>query len=222
MKTLTWMSFTVLLLASCQDSGLTSEERFWKWFADHSEEHLDAFSPEKVDDQVSDQTVFLEISDQLSKVNPAFSPFIGGPRDQKEREFIVTVLGDASLFDEVDSFIDSAPEIDGWKFIALKPALTTNPGIVIRTGTIEIKLDDARFVPSRRSDGRVDVKQYLHPGIDANTPNAKGLARALTVDYLGERLAGEVLGEVQIGDLEEAPEEAVPFLELKKTLNPEG
>ena len=59
---------------------------------------------------------------------------------------------------------------------------------------------------------------FLHKGIDGDTKGATGFARTITIDFLGERLAGTILGEVQIEGLENVPDDAIPLLEIKAVL----
>ncbi|MGY8643694.1 MAG: hypothetical protein ACKVJU_21700 [Verrucomicrobiales bacterium] len=216
------IAVALAFLSSCEKTQPNAE--FWDWFSENSQEFLEVFESENQEKKQDDETLrkknehsFKVIVERLKTVNPAFSPYIGGSKDELNRNFIITVFGDAELFDEVDAFVNSAPQIEGWNFIALKSHQTPSPASVIRTGTLEIKLDDARFVATTNS-GTHDVTIFLHKGIDGDTKGATGFARTITIDFLGERLAGTILGEVQIEGLENVPDDAIPLLEIKAVL----
>lgn len=213
-------------VASCSDpSDKTAAQEFWDWFTPKSENYARLYTWEQREKETGSPDsrpsgiAMKEISAQLQKIHPAFSPFLGGGKDDEKRNFIVSVSGDSSLFGEVDNFIKNAPENDHWNFIALKPRTLISPGTVIQTGDSTIPLDNARFTFEQNSSGLADLVVYLHPEFDSTIPRVDGFVKTLCVDMIGERLAGTALGDVVVKKLTEVPDDALPFLKLGDTLD---
>lgn len=222
------LSTLLLLFPVRGQDGATNG--FWAWFAERSPDFSKIFSHanqvKKREDpaiKAENDEAYESIVSHLKQVHPRFSPFVGG-QGENDRELIVTVFGRAELFPAVDQFVASAPEIPGWRVIALKPAMSPDPGSIIRTGTVEIPLDDSKFVyrESKTSPGKYDIAVYLKEGLDDKDEGAPGFARTLTIDFLGERLAGSILGEVVIVDLAKAPPNASPFVKIASIIGQTG
>lgn len=87
-------------------------EAFWTWFAAHKSE----FSKLTLDDPFWD--IALE---ELKKVDQNLW-FELSRDDGTVREFIVTAEGQVSAFPIAEELVHRVPNMEGWVFIALKPA----------------------------------------------------------------------------------------------------
>jgi len=118
-----------MTIPAYSDESKDAKSAFWPWFQTRESEFAKLFSYEtgaaaqddpklqkKIEDTVG------EVGAKLRSVHPEFSPFFGFSGGSNE--MIITVHGQAEHFKAVDDFVDSAPEIKGWKFVALKKPLS--------------------------------------------------------------------------------------------------
>ncbi len=105
-------------------------DAFWKWFARHESCYrLEQWSPQ----------TFLEAAlVQLYAFDPCLKLLVGG-QPGGPIELIVTADGDIALFVQVFELVAAAPEIEGWKFTALKQGMGM--------GDVRIEMDDQEFSP---------------------------------------------------------------------------
>ena len=88
-------------------------EEFWAWFASHIHEFSRLELP--------DEHFWALALQHLKKVDGHF--WFELSRDRHPvREFIVTAEGHTDAFPIAEEFVRLAPNIEGWAFIALKPA----------------------------------------------------------------------------------------------------
>jgi hypothetical protein len=108
---------------------------FWSWFQEN-EDRLAAISGH--DDPFLDSVV-----EKLQEINEGL--FLEVAINCVPKEFVITAAGDTKLFPFVDILASSAPAIDGWKFVALKPAM----GFDFRTDYegVEYKPKEMWFLP---------------------------------------------------------------------------
>ena len=100
-----------ILLIYIPVNSLASENEFWKWFQ---------FNKNEIESINSgDEEILDEIRINLHKYNDKLYFELSNKTDPKE--FIITAEGDREQFDSVFELVHAAPNIDGWKIIALKP-----------------------------------------------------------------------------------------------------
>ena len=92
---------------------MSSEENFWKWF-EKNRSRIEAYKPD-------DENTLDEILENLHKYNNSLAFEFSINREPNE--FVITSEGDPEHFDSVIKLVSSAPDIEGWKIIAFKPAL---------------------------------------------------------------------------------------------------
>lgn len=87
---------------------------FWDWFSAEECRFRNIETPEK-------EVLLSELQEHIQQFHPQLWFEIGGDA-AGPRELIITAEGNISLFPEVRRLVFAAPRIDGWKFIAFKPA----------------------------------------------------------------------------------------------------
>src|SRR4051812_9694410 len=87
---------------------------FWRWFAKHQARFRSVEVPEK-------EGLLDEIQHHLHAYCPDLFFEIGG-FPGGTTELIITAAGRRALFPQVRELVSAAPPIDGWSFIAFKPA----------------------------------------------------------------------------------------------------
>jgi hypothetical protein len=100
--------------------GMASEssniQTFWRWFADHQPE-LHALSHA--------EEAFWDVAlEHLKKVDGRLWFELSEKEEEDDcRDFVVTAEGYVEAFPVVEALIAVAPAIEGWRFLALKPAM---------------------------------------------------------------------------------------------------
>ena len=92
--------------------AMSSEGDFWEWF-ESNQTKVEAY-------KVGDEQILNEIMASLHKYNSSL--YFEFSTNSEPKEFIITAEGDPQQFDSVMKLVSSAPNIEGWKFIAFKPA----------------------------------------------------------------------------------------------------
>ena len=110
------MSFLSKILGK-KESPITSYNDFWDWFLKHEKEFFKVVQ----NGENIDQSFFKKLSPKLDEIHEEIY-FLAGMFDEHTAELILTPDGAIRNIFLVEELVDSAPEINGWKFTALKPA----------------------------------------------------------------------------------------------------
>ena len=209
-----------MVVSACSEKAKPTETSFWPWFKSQKSELADLFSYEtgaagqnnpdlhkKMEDTVA------EVGGKLRKVHPEFSPFFGYSDDTNT--LTITVNGQAEHFAAVDDFVAAAPEVEGWKFIALKQPLSLGADTEIQSGTAKLKVVDWRYTKTKNSNGAFNFVIYVPNKVSDDAEGFKSLFSQLTRDFLGERFASTAVGEITVRQLpDSAPEGLLPFIDI--------
>ncbi len=172
--------------------------QFWSWF-ERSLGRLRALAEEGINDGILD-----ECHDQLKSIHPELYFEIGGDPGGP-LEMIVSALGDPALFDLVDDVIEAAPVLEGWVWMALKPA----QGIGFRTTFEGLELDPKRmwFFPLENKSGDLGLHVSMPDLLPADTDRFKRGSRIVLETVLGERAFAEEVKMVDAVLLPDSPDE---------------
>ena len=158
------------------------------------------------------------IEEQLRRVHPQFVPFVGGGEGQPV-ELVVSVSGQAEYFPAVKEFVAQAPEIPGWRIVALKQPLQPSETWVIDTGNTSVALSSAIVRIVEHPASLPTFELYFDNSVDDDPTGFVRLGRSLLVDFLGEELAGKALGEVVVKQLtDEPPHDSLPFIHVREAV----
>src|SRR5262245_29934305 len=114
--------------------------QFWNWFKDNSK----AYSFLNSVDEETKGKLLNDFLEHLHRYCDRIYFEIGGYPDEHQ-ELIITAEGDINFFDKVVQLINAAPQIDGWTFIAFKPAM---PGhFKSKWDNLELNTEDMWFLP---------------------------------------------------------------------------
>ena len=213
------------MIPACSDTAKKTDAGFWPWFESRHSEFADLFSYEtgaaaqkNPELQKKIENAVGEVGDKLREVNSEFSPFFGF--SDGTNQMFLTVNGQAEHFEAVDAFIASAPEIDGWEFIALKQPLKLGADTEVQSGTAKLKVGDWRYAKTQNRDDLFDLAIYVPNKVSDDPEGFTRLFKQLTRDFLGERFASTVLGEISVRELnDDAPEGLLPFIDIHNDVN---
>ena len=113
---------------------------FWGWFT-KNRASLDVLND-------TDEPLWDAALAELQKLHPDLSFAMSEP-DGSARDFVVTAECDTELFPLVDRIVGSAPTLEGWQFLALKPAMGFN--FVSEFEDLELDPREMWFFPMRNS-----------------------------------------------------------------------
>ena len=220
LRTLILPFFVAMVLPACSDKTEKTDSGFWPWFESREAEFADLFSYEtgaaaQKDPELQKkiEATVTEVGDKLREVNSEFSPFFGF--SDGTNQLFLTVNGQSEHFEAVDTFIASAPEFDGWEFVALKQPLSLGADTEIQSGTAKLKVGDWRYTKTENADGAFDFAIYVPNKVSDDPEGFKRLFTQLTTDFLGERFASTVLGDISVQELtDDAPEGLLPFIDI--------
>lgn len=143
----------------------------------------------------ADHPVYDALLEQLQVIHEGlYLEFSTGPG---EPELIVTAEGDSSLFPLVESIVAAAPEMPGWRILALKPK-TGFPATTCWEG-LTITLADVVFCPLERP-GTDDLGlRMLVPGIGPDESESAHNALLRALDHgLGERAFADAVHHTEV------------------------
>src|SRR5688572_18250315 len=101
-----------------KDDPIQSYEDFWSWFRRHER----AFYKVVKGQGNIEKDFFDKLSPKLNELKDGFW-YLTGMYDDNTAELVITADGIIKNIVFVEELINSAPNIDGWKFTSLKPAL---------------------------------------------------------------------------------------------------
>ena len=153
-------------------------ENFWIWF-DGNAARIRKFE-ENPDEYLG------EIINELRKIKPGLVIELEPPADDIIK-MTISADGNRELFPVVESIIEKAPQVDGWKFYAFRQR--ADPAII---NAMEIKIGDYKLTPASMKffpviDGdALDIIVYMK---GVNEENYNDMA------YVGLLILDNILGE---------------------------
>jgi len=186
---------------------------FWRWFAKHQSRFRTVEVPQK-------ETLLDEIQDHLHTYSPDLFFEIGG-FPGGVTELIITAEGRRELFPLVWGLVGVAPQLDGWSFIAFKPAQGFD--FVTEYGLAKLDPQQCWFLPLESSKNperiglRIGCPNFLHPTLQ----DFEKAALVALDTGLGELRAAEDIGHVEVERLPAEPADNgwIELVELPRYLD---
>lgn len=103
-------------LFSCFNTKQSSEEKFWRWFADYSQKFVSL-------NGVSDERIYSlldPLAEHLEKYCNGLAFEIGYDSASRTYELVISADGNKTLFPQVEKLTESAPVIKNWKITAFR------------------------------------------------------------------------------------------------------
>jgi len=198
-----------------KNTAITSYPDFWAWFKNHEK---DFFNVVKNRGAI-EQEFFNKLSPKLAELKTGFY-FLTGMYNDSIVELIFTADGSVKNMVFVEEIVNAAPNIPGWKFTALKPALDiTNVGI--KMGGYEFKSENLSFCANEVAGyaDEIDITVFYQPFKPEDQGTITNGIYVFLDNYLGELEFATTIDNLQIGNPEHAEGELVPITKLKDFLN---
>jgi hypothetical protein len=184
-----------------------SKRHFWEWFKQNKKEYSGL--SKKTD---KEKTYWLNEMNAHLRAYFKFFEFSIMWEDETP-VLIITVKGKAQHFKKVEAFVAKAPEIPGWKIIALEYPLAID-------FFLEKEIEDSGVHPVELSfsfpgdDPESGSITVYHPLITEKNKRAFwNLAHAAIYNLLGERSFGLDIYEIEVSNLSIAVDEVLRSLE---------
>lgn len=183
---------------------------FWQWFNLHEKAFFQSIKAHEI---VADN-VLTPISSQLSKLYEGIY-LLTGMQNGETAEIILSPEGDVKLFAIVEQIIEEAPDVQGWTFTALKPAIR-NIDFEINAYGQAFNLQNTFFKPFVSTNYPDNVNLiFSHEHITEENQNQIGNGIFILLDnYLGELEAATLIDNVEIAPYTEADEEWIPLAKI--------
>jgi len=179
-------------------------QAFWQWFVGHQSEFKVLSKPEEP---------FWDIAlEQIKKVDERLWIELSAVSDPV-RELIVTAQGHVESFSVAEELVSSAPRIEGWDLVALKPPMgfeftTCYEGTLYEPGRMWfLPLDN----PSRPQD--FGMRVGIEGLVSTDRTDAHNAVLVILDTGLGERSAALDIQYTEVSDLPTNPE-ALGYIEL--------
>lgn len=185
--------------------------QFWNWFKENNKAYIFLNS---VDENVKER-LLDDFMQHLHAYSDKIYFEIGGQSDE-DQELIITGEGNKEYFKIIQDLVDSAPQIQGWKFVAFKPS--TLGHFKSKWNDLELNTEHMSFAPlSNEEDSDLGIRIYLkkHDLIKDNEILMTLLYKMLDT-ILGEKSFALDIDYVDTGLQPDNPEEQglYPILEL--------
>jgi len=171
---------------------------FWTWFS-VAVPRLQRFKHGR------DEALLDELQDHLQSYSSGLWFEIGGHPDGP-MELVISAEGDTDYFDDVKALVASAPSIDGWTFVAFKPA----QGFGFTTEYEGITVDPAKswFLPMHSTNDPSELGlRVAVPGFNAEEAKSYRAAVYIVIETgLGELRAWEAIKHVEVTEVPASPE----------------
>jgi len=208
------MSFLQKLFGK-KDEPITNYEDFWIWFQKNERDFYHV-----VKNRGDIEKVFFDkLSPKLEELKEGYF-FVTGMLDDHTVELIVTADGNTLNVVFVEELVKHAPEITGWKFTALKPALDIED-VTIEMGGVRFAADNLSFY-SNSLPNYPDEIDICITHTDLNEENRQAIVTGVSIfldNYLGELDFLNTIDNLEVIGEREANEELIPISKLKDFLN---
>ena len=197
-----------------KNSPITSYGEFWAWFQRHEKAF---FNVVKRQGNI-EKEFFDKLSPKLKELKEGFF-YLTGMYDAHTAELVITADGSIKNIVFVEELIDAAPQIKGWKFTALKPALDIKD-VDIEMGGYKFGINNLSFF-SNEFIGYPDEIDITVVHEDFNEENKSLITNGTYIfldNYLGELEFATTIDSLTVAGSSEAPKELIPIKKLKDFL----
>jgi hypothetical protein len=152
---------------------------FWTWFAENRDE-LSRAASEEITDQL--YSALTHVDDRLA---------VEVAKDAAGIEVIVSANGEREAFPLVHQLVRSFPNVEDWKFVALKPPRGFDFTLDVEDGSVEA--DKLSFDPLEvGEDPKALGIRLFGLDVDARLNDVDSLARLIVETGIGEELAAQI------------------------------
>ncbi len=198
-----------------KESAINSYEDFWVWFQENEKNFFNVVKQQKN----IEKDFFNKLSPKLNQLKEGFF-YLTGMFDSNTAELVITPDGMVKNIVFVEELVSAAPQIEGWRFTALKPALDIKDTSIQMAG---YKFDESNlnFYSNEFSayPDEIDIT-IIHD--DFNEEKRSTITNGVYIfldNYLGELEFATIIDNLTVEGKDGAQKELVPINKLKDFLN---
>ncbi|MBZ4189170.1 DUF695 domain-containing protein [Niabella beijingensis] len=198
-----------------KDEPVKNYADFWSWFQKHEKTFFNV-----VKNQKDVETEFFDkLSPKLSALKEGYF-YLTGMYDDNTVELILTADGNTKNIAFVEELVEQAPDINGWKFTALKP-VSDIKSTAINMGGYQFDSDNLFFYSNDYAEypDEIDISIVHDDLTEENRQQIKTGVYIFLDNYLGELDFVNNIDDLKIIGKHEAEKELIPILKLKEFLN---
>ncbi len=197
-----------------KDTPINSNSDFWNWFQQNEKTFFKVVKTHKD----IEKDFFDKLSPKLAELNDGYF-YLTGMFNENTAELILTADGNAKNIVFVEELVEQAPNINGWKFTALKPAMDIeNVSINMNGYTFD---SENLFFYSNDYPGypdEIDICVIHNERTEDNKQEIGNGTYIFLDNYLGELDFLNNIDNLKIISKYEAEKELVPIAKLKDFL----
>ena len=197
-----------------KDEPIKSYDDFWNWFRINEK----AFFKVVKERGNIEKNFFNKLEPKLNELKDGFF-YLTGMYDDNTVELIITADGAIKNIVFVEELVNAAPQMDGWKFTALKPALN-GKDIGINMAGHKFDAENMNFYSNENPDypDEIDITIVHNDCNEKNKPVITNGTYIFLDNYLGELDFVVTIDNLSVIGKEEAQKELIPIEKLKDFL----
>lgn len=197
-----------------KDEPIKSYSDFWNWFQKNEKTFFNVVKTNKD----IEKRFFEKLSPKLAKLKDGYY-FLAGMCDDATVELIFTADGNTKNIVFIEELVGHAPIIDGWKFIALKPALDIE-NVAINMAGYEFGSNNLFFYSNDYPNypDEIDISVIHSDQTEENKQQIGNGTYIFLDNYLGELDFVNNIDHLEMVSKKEAKKELVPIAKLKDFL----
>lgn len=200
-----------------KDSPVKSYSDFWNWFAQHEKDFFNLVSSRKGSKEIG-KGFFDKLSPKLEQLKDGYF-YLTGMFDDNTVELVLTADGDTKNIVFVEELVKAAPNIAGWKFTALKPAMEIKDVNISMAG-YEFNGSNLNFYATEFEEYPDEIEITIVHN-DLTEENKKQITNGIYIfldNYLGELDFVNNIDTLKIVGIQHAEKELIPISKLKDFL----
>jgi hypothetical protein len=188
---------------------------FWDWF---SKQERTFFQAVKEGDNIQ-EAFFDELSPALDTVKEGLY-FQAGMADEHTAELVISAEGAIENLVFAEEMVAAAPSLAGWKFTALKEAVSDIEQIVVRMGDYEFSTGNIHFYPDEEATYPDEIAiTVTHADLTEENHDTVANGTLIFLDsYLGELAFATLVDQVTVVGEPQAQQALVPITKLRDFL----
>lgn len=197
-----------------KDEPIRNYSDFWNWFQNNEQTFFNAVKTNKD----IEKEFFDKISPKLAELKDGYF-FLTGMFDDNTAELILTADGNTKNIVFAEELVEQAPNISGWKFTALKPAMNSEK-LAIDMAGYKFDRDNLFFYSNDHPDypDEIDITVIHNDWTEENKQQIGNGTYIFLDNFLGELDFLNIIDNLNIIGKNEAEKEPVPISKLKDFL----
>ncbi len=197
-----------------KEAPIQSKHDFWNWFLKHEKEFF-----EVVKDGKNIHKGFLDkLAPKLEEVHDGIY-FLTGMFDNQTAELILTPDGAIRNIYAIEELVNEAPQIQGWRFTALKPASDIKD-VSINYENFDFNKDNIKFFPNLNKNypDEIDLTIIYESYTDEKKAEITNGVYIFLDNYLGELHSVTLIDNLTVTGNNDISEELIPIEKLEDYL----